>query len=75
VGVDARHRSAGALVARHSPGVAWLAGWLDASGAMLLFALLPWLLAAWPLHALGHALARAYARMWLSDLMVLFTAV
>ena len=39
------------------------------------FAVLIWLLAWWPLKRLGRALARAYARKWLSELMVLFTAV
>ena len=45
---------------------------------MALFALLPWLLAWWPLKQLGRALARAYTRKALSELMVLmvlFTAV
>lgn len=40
-----------------------------------LFALAPWLLAGWPLKWLGRALARAYARKWLSELMVPFRAV
>ena len=52
-----------------------LTGWLGARPVMVLFALLPWLLAWWPLKRLGRALARAYARKTLSELMVLFTAV
>ena len=63
------------LVERRSP---WLMALLPALGArtvMLAFALLPWLLAAWPLWRLGRALGLAYARKQLSELMVLFTAV
>ena len=52
-----------------------LTGWLGARPVMLLFALLPWALAWWPLKRLGRALARAYMRKTLSELMVLFTAV
>jgi len=52
-----------------------LTGWLGARLVMALFALLPWLLAWWPLKRLGRALARAYTRKSLSELMVLFTAV
>jgi hypothetical protein len=52
-----------------------LTGLLGVYPTMLLFTLAPWLLAWWPLKRLGRALARAYTRKWLSDLMVLFTAV
>ncbi len=52
-----------------------LTGWLGAHAVMVLFVLLPWLLAWWPLKRLGRALARAYARKWLSELMVLFTTM
>ena len=52
-----------------------LTGWLGARPVMALFALLPWLLAWWPLKWLGRALARAYTRKALSEMMVLFTAV
>ncbi len=52
-----------------------LTGLLGARPTMLLFVLAPWLLAWWPLKRLGRALAHAYTRKWLSDLMVLFTAV
>ena len=64
-----------ALVAQRSAILLWLVGWLPATAALVLFALLPWLIAWWPLRWLGRALARAYARKWLSDLIVLFTAV
>ena len=42
---------------------------------MLFFVLAPWLLAWWPAKWLGRALAAAYARRWLSELLVLFTAL
>ena len=38
-------------------------------------AVLPWLLAWWPVRLFGRALGRAYARRWLSETLVLFTAV
>ena len=63
------------LVERRSPLLRWLTSWLGVNGVMLLFALLPWLLAWWPLRRLGRALGRAYARKQLSELLVLFTAV
>jgi hypothetical protein len=53
----------------------WMITWLPVYAAIPLFALLPWLLAWWPLRSLGRALGRAYARKWLSDLMVMFTTV
>jgi hypothetical protein len=65
-----------ALMLPHPPG--WfltLTGWLGAYPVMALFTLLPWLLAWWPLKLLARALASAYSRKWLSELMVLFTAV
>ncbi len=65
-----------ALMLPHPPG--WfmtLTGWLGAHAVMALFALLPWLLAWWPLKQLGRALAHAYTRKLLSKLMVLFTAL
>jgi hypothetical protein len=48
---------------------------LGAQAVMALFTVLPWVLAWWPLKRLGRWLARAYARHWLSELLVLFTAV
>ena len=65
----------GVLVARPSSFTLWLVSWLPVSLAMPLFALLPWLIAWWPLKCLGRALGRAYVRKQLSELMVLFTAV
>ena len=63
------------LVERRAPVLMALSPVLTAETVMLLFALLPWLLAAWPLWRFGRALGRAYARKQLSELMVLFTAV
>ncbi|MGD9832081.1 MAG: hypothetical protein AB7U92_04960 [Piscinibacter sp.] len=48
---------------------------VDAQQVLLFFVLAPWLVAWWPAKWLGRALAAAYARRWLSELMVLFTAV
>ncbi|WP_341889228.1 hypothetical protein [Variovorax sp. YR752] len=48
---------------------------IDAYAVMAAFVLLPWLIAWWPAKWLGRTLAHAYARHWLSELMVLFTAV
>lgn len=48
---------------------------VEAQQVMLFFVLAPWLVAWWPAKWLGRALAAAYARRWLSELMVLFTAV
>lgn len=42
---------------------------------LVLVALGPWVLAWWPMRVLGRALARAYSRKWLSDLLVVFTGV
>ncbi|MFT3664876.1 hypothetical protein [Piscinibacter sp.] len=56
----------------------WLAALPEAIGAepvLLFFVLAPWLVAWWPARWLGRALAAAYTRRWLSELMVLFTAV
>ncbi|CAN5726709.1 hypothetical protein BH11PSE8_BH11PSE8_05820 [soil metagenome] len=52
-----------------------LSEWLGADVVMLLFAMLPWLVAWWPMRWLGRALGRAYTAKRLSELMVLFTAV
>ena len=65
-----------ALMIPHPPG--WFLALTERLGArpvMALFALLPWLLAWWPLKRLGRELAGAYTRKTLSELMVLFTAV
>lgn len=60
-----------------------LAGWVNTFERMLvynallilLFIALPWVLAWWPLKWLARKLAAAYSRQWLSELLVLFTAV
>jgi len=56
----------------------WLlaaAGSLDPRLVMALFALVPWLIAWWPMRWLARMLAAAYAKKQLSELMVLFTAI
>ena len=63
------------LIERRSPLLAQLPLWLGTTGVFASFALLPWLLAGWPLRWLGRALGRAYAKQWLSELMVVFTVV
>lgn len=63
------------MVNQRSPILLWLTTWLPAHAAMVLFALLPWVLVWWPLQRLGRALGRAYARKQLSELMVVFTTV
>lgn len=50
-------------------------GWLSAYGVLLLFVLLPWVLAWWPARVLGRALGRAYSRKWFSDLLAMYTAI
>jgi len=64
-----------ALIEANSPIVQWLARWMGATWAFVLFALLPWLLAWWPARWLGRQLARAYRRQQVSELFYLFTAV
>lgn len=68
------------MIERHSPIllglISWLPdGWLSVFFVGLGFALLPWLLAWWPLKRFARALGRAYARKRLSELMVVFTTV
>jgi hypothetical protein len=50
-------------------------GWLPWYGLLVLFVLLPWVLAWWPARVLGRALGRAYSRKWFSDLLAMYTAV
>jgi len=64
-----------AMVEDYSPIVRWLASWLNATLAIILFALLPWLIAWWPARALGRWLAQAYRQRQVSELFYLFTAV
>ena len=63
------------MVERPSTILLWLTSWLGTVGVMVLLAVLPWLVAWWPLRRLGRALGRAYARQQLSELIVLFTSV
>jgi hypothetical protein len=71
LGVDAL----AALVEQRSPLLMNLPSWLGATNVIVLFALLPWAIAWWPLRRLGRWLARAYARQQLSELMVMFTSI
>ena len=50
-------------------------GWLPWYCVLLLFILVPWVLAWWPARVLGRALGRAYSRKWFSDLLAIYTAV
>lgn len=52
-----------------------LLGWVPWYGVLLLFVLLPWVLAWWPARVLGRALGRAYSGKWFSDLLATYTAV
>ena len=63
------------LVEQRSPWVFVFPSWFIPHGVMTVFALLPWLVAWWPLRWLGRTLGRAYARQQLSEGLVLFTAV
>lgn len=63
------------MVEQHHPILMGMITWVPVYAAIALFAMLPWLLAWWPLRSLGRAMGRAYARKWLSDLLVTFTTV
>ena len=63
------------LVAQRSLWLTRLPPWAIPHGVMAAFALLPWLVAWWPLRWLGRAMGRAYAGQQLSEGLVLFTAV
>lgn len=63
------------LADRNAPLLVQMAGAIGAEATIAAFALGPWLVAWWPLRALGRALGRAYTRRWLSDLMVLFAGL
>ncbi len=61
--------------AQDPPGwVIWLVGAVGAWPAILLMALAPWLLLAWPAWAMARALARAYRAKRFSDLWYLLAA-
>lgn len=64
-----------AMIEAESPFVVWLAGWMGATTAFTLFAVLPWLIAWWPARALGRWLGQAYRQRRISELFYLFTAV
>lgn len=63
------------IVTSRSDWLRALPAWLNAYVVMLLFIVAPWLIAWWPARQLGRALGAAYTRKWLSELIVLFTAV
>jgi hypothetical protein len=63
------------LAEQQSPVLQWLPDWIGVLPVFGAFALLPWLIAWWPLRWLGRQLGRAYSRQWLSELLVVFTAV
>lgn len=67
------------LAERRAPVLMWMSeradGWTAAFTVIAAFILVPGLLAWWPLRWLGRALGRAYSRKWLSELLVVFTAV
>lgn len=65
----------GTLVERRAPLLEGILSVLGVELTLGVFVLGPWLLAWWPVRALGRAIARAYARHWLTDLLVLFTGV
>jgi hypothetical protein len=54
--------------------VLWLVGALGAVPTLVLLALLPWVLLAWPVVRLGQWLAQAYRDKHFSDLAYLFAA-
>lgn len=51
-----------------------LVGWVGATPAILLVALAPWLLLAWPAYAIARSLASAYRAKRFSDLWYLLAA-
>lgn len=63
------------IVEERSAWLMALPAWLSAHAVMLFFAAAPWLIAWWPAKWLGRALAAAYTRQWLTELLVMFTAV
>ena len=65
----------GRLVDQRSTSIGWLVGNLSPLAGIALFALLPWIIAWWPVRAIGHGLASAYAQRRISELFYLFSAV
>jgi hypothetical protein len=62
------------LIRTESPLIGWLAAWADPLWVFAGFVIAGIALAWWPVQRFAHALARAYARRWVSDLVVLFSA-
>jgi hypothetical protein len=74
----ASHAGLDALSSAVNQRAGWLmalTSWLDVYAVLALAAVLPWLVAWWPLKAFGRVLARWYAKKRLSELGVLFTSV
>jgi hypothetical protein len=60
------------LIRTESPLVGWLAQWIGPVWAFTAFIAAAIALAWWPVQRFARALARAYARRWVSDLVVLY---
>ena len=65
----------GYAVERHLDRLVSVTGGIGATPVFVLAFALPWLVAWWPLRALGRALGRAYARKRLSELGMVLAAV
>ncbi len=65
----------GFAVERHLDLLVRVTGGIGATPVFLLAFVLPWLLAWWPLRALGRALGRAYERKHVSELGMVLAAV
>lgn len=74
VGLEALTRATSGAIATWPQGLKGLIATLGAQPTIALFALAPWLLAAWPVYRLGRGLAAAYRRKRYSDLIYLFAA-
>jgi hypothetical protein len=62
------------LIRTESPLIVWLAKGPDPVWVFAAFILVGMALAWWPVQRFARALARAYARRWVSELVVLFSA-
>lgn len=63
------------LVNEQSHAIDWLLRYFSPVAGIALFALLPWIIAWWPVRAIGRRLAKAYSERQISELFYLFTAV
>lgn len=63
------------LVDERSHLIDWLVSYFNPVAGIALFALLPWILAWWPVGAIGRWLAKAYSERRISELFYLFSAV